>query len=317
LAEWLFEDGIGEARAALVEDGRILKARIETEGSGPRVGTVVEARMTKIVVPGQTVHIMLEGGGEAMLQGIPPGLGLGKAFLVRIVREAIPEQGRPKLPKAVPAGPAFEKGPGPTLLDRIVATDIPVHRCQPHEPDALEEAGWSEVLDEAERGELVFPGGALRMFLTPAMTLFDVDGSIPAADLAMQAAPAICAAIVRLGIGGSTGVDFPTLPDRDTRKALDALMDVHMPLPFERTAINGFGFMQIVRPRLRASLPELLLSDPAAAALRSALRRLERDPPPLGQALDLPKAQKDYLAAHPEWLAQLSQRTGRAIAMPS
>src|SRR4051794_16907223 len=42
LAEWLYEAGIGEARAALVEDGRILKARIELDGV--RAGTVAAGR---------------------------------------------------------------------------------------------------------------------------------------------------------------------------------------------------------------------------------------------------------------------------------
>ena len=41
MAEWLYEDGIGERRAALVEDGEIIEARIERDGEGPRVGAVV------------------------------------------------------------------------------------------------------------------------------------------------------------------------------------------------------------------------------------------------------------------------------------
>ncbi len=316
MAEWLFEDGIGEARAALVEDGCIVKARIEPEASGPRVGAVIEAQISEIVTPGRTARLVLANGGEAILQGIPSGLSLGRAFNVRIVREAIPEADRPKLPKAVPADPEALPCLGPSLIERIIATDIPVRRCYPHEPDALEAAGWSEALDEAERGEISFTGGALRMFLTPAMTLFDVDGSLAPVDLASRAAPAICDAIIRLGIGGSIGVDFPTVPDRAARRALDALIDAHLPEPFERTAVNGFGFLQIIRPRPRASLPELLRCDPTQSALRAALRRAERDLLP-GQALDLPLAQAKCLAARPDWLTQLSQRAGRAIELLS
>ena len=47
MAEWLYEAGIGEARAALVEDGRIIEARIEREGEGPRLGAILEARLAE------------------------------------------------------------------------------------------------------------------------------------------------------------------------------------------------------------------------------------------------------------------------------
>ncbi|MEX7252847.1 hypothetical protein AB2D16_32835, partial [Pseudomonas aeruginosa] len=79
-----------------------------------------------------------------------------------------------------------------------------------HETDALEAAGWSELLDEAASGEIVFPLGALRLSPTPAMTLFDVDGAPPLDTLAVAAAHAVARAIRRHGIGGSIGIDFPT-----------------------------------------------------------------------------------------------------------
>ena len=51
-----------------------------------------------------------------------------------------------------------------------------------------------------------------------------------------------------------------------------------LPQPFERTAVNGFGFVQIVRPRLRASLVELA-QDRAAFEARALLRRAALEPP--------------------------------------
>ena len=66
--------------------------------------------------------------------------------------------------------------------------------------DRFEEAGWSELLEEAATGEIAFDGGALRMSLTPAMTLFDVDGSLPPAALAEAGAAAAARAIRRFGI---------------------------------------------------------------------------------------------------------------------
>ncbi len=44
------------------------------------------------------------------------------------------------------------------------------------------------------------------------------------------------------------------------------------PSPFERTAVNGYGFIQIVRRRERASLIELLRADPVRSASMAAMR---------------------------------------------
>lgn len=313
MPEWLYEAGIGEARAALAEDGRIVEAVIEVEDSGPRAGTVSQARIVETIVPRLRGRVTLDTGEDALLEGIPPGLSEGRSLRVRIVREAIPEPGRSKLPKAVAALDEDDLQPGPDLLARIRATGVPVRQCHAHEPDLLEAIGWSEVLDEAENGEIAFPGGALRLSVTPAMTLFDVDGSLPAAQLSIAAAAAVGAAIVRLGIGGSIGVDFPTMPDKAARKAAGDALDAALPLPFERTAINGFGFMQIVRRRVRASLPETLRKDPAGAALRATLRRIEREAAAAPGPVILPAQIAARLAVRPDWQSELARRTGRPI----
>ena len=101
MAEWLYERGIGEARAALVSDGRIIEAAVECDGSGPRVGTVALARLFEGLGPRLQGRVTLPGQGDALLDGIPPGISEGASLKVRIVREAIPEPGRNKLPKAV------------------------------------------------------------------------------------------------------------------------------------------------------------------------------------------------------------------------
>ncbi len=313
MAEWFYEAGIGEVRAALVEQGQIIEAAIECDGSGLRAGTIAEGRLIEVITPRLQGRVMLSDGGDVLLEGIPPGLSEGRTLFVRIVREAIPEPGRNKLPKAIPALDETAPKPGPDLLARIMASGHPVRLCQSHEPDMLETAGWSEVLDEAQTGEIAFPGGALRLSITPAMTLFDVDGSIPAAPLSMAAASAVGAAILRHAIGGSIGIDFPTMPDKAARKAAGDALDAALPLPFERTAINGFGFMQIVRRRVRASLPEIMREDPVGAALRATLRRFEREASPGGQRLSLPPTVRARLSARPDWMAELERRTGRSI----
>ncbi|MEO5866183.1 MAG: ribonuclease E/G, partial [Sphingomonas sp.] len=173
-----------------------------------------------------------------------------------------------------------------------------------------EAAGWSEILEEARTGDIAFPGGILRMIPTAAMTLFDVDGSGDLASLSIAAATAVARAIRRHDIGGSIGVDFPTLPGKSARQAVAAALDTALPPPFERTTVNGFGFLQIVRRRTRASLPELLRADPAAAEARALLRMIERTPPPVTARHAAPARVLARLDAHPEWATALSRRTG-------
>lgn len=304
MAEWLYEAGIGEARAALVDDGEILKARIELPGL--RAGTVIEGRLradNRVELP----------DCEVLLDRAPSGVTQGAKLMVEIVREAIPERGRPKLAKAI----ATDKppAPGPDLLARIIATRIPVRTPRAHEADALEAAGWSEILEEAETGEIAFPGGALRMSITPAMTLFDVDGTGPLEPLAIAAAKAVARSMERHEVTGSVGIDFPTLANKAARLALGEIIDAHLPLPFERTAVNGFGFLQIVRRRTHVSLPELLLADPAGAETRAELRRLERLPPPFPASHIVSARIRRRLDAHPDWTAELARRMGGTVAL--
>jgi len=308
LAEWLYEAGIGEARALLVDRGRIIEARIELDDGAPRLGAILPAQLLESP-RARLVRIKLDGG-DAVLERAPSGLTQGARLLVEITREAIPERGRAKHAKALPAEPGTALTPGPTLLNRLEASGIPVRPCQTHQADAFEDAGWSELLAEATHGEIPFGSGVLRMTVTPAMTLFDVDGGGTLAGLAVDAATATAQAILRHGIGGSIGVDFPTLANKAERQAVATALDAALPLPFERTAVNGFGFLQIVRPRPRASLPEILAADAAGAEARALLRRIEREPSAGPQLHRVPARVLRALEAHPEWLEALARRTG-------
>ncbi|MET4897221.1 ribonuclease [Sphingomonadaceae bacterium jetA1] len=313
MSEWLYEAGIGEARAALIADGRIVQAAIEPAGT-LTVGTVAPGRLVELL-PGRQGRVTLAVGGDVLLAPVPKGMTQGAALTVIITREAIPERGRPKLPKAQMAPDAGVIGPGPDLRARIAATGVAVRDMRAHQPDDLEAAGWSELLDEAMTGEIGFGVGALRMTPTPAMTLFDVDGSPPHEPLAIAAVRAVAAAILRHGIGGSIGIDFPTLEGKGPRQAVAEALDAALPLPFERTAVNGFGFLQIVRPRPRASIPERLASDPAGAQARALLRQWEREPPGPATIHPVPGSVYDRLMARPDWRDEIARRTGRPLQL--
>lgn len=311
MAEWLYEEGIGENRAVLVEDGRIVEAQVELPTS-IRTGAVVAGRLRAILVRGRRGLALADTGDELLVEPLLSRVTEGAAVRLEIMREAIGEPGRPKLAKARITDAALR--PGPTLLERI-GGEAAVTRVSHHGPDLLERAGWSELLDEASSGEIAFSGGALRMSLTPAMTLFDVDGTLPPPALALAGAEAAARAVRRLGIGGSIGIDLPTVAGKEDRQRIAAAVDAVLPQPFERTAVNGFGFLQIVRRRERASIPELLRDDPAVAAARALLRLAERTPGHGPITLVAAPVVIAVLEGHSDWLAELSRRTGVAAAL--
>lgn len=310
MAEWLYEAGIGEARAALVADGRIVEARIEREGEGPRVGAVLGARL---VEPGK-VALDLPGEPVATLAG-SASLPLGARLTVEINRMALRERGRDKPPRARLTD--AEPTDGPDLRARIAATGVPVTDLSPHGPDRLEEAGWSELVDHVRAGHWPFTGafasGALWVDATPAMTLIDIDGEGDALALAKAGGAAAVHVIRCCGIGGSIGIDFPSLPGRAERQAVDALVDDLLPPPFERTAINGFGLMQIIRRRERPSLIEQVRFDAVATDAAMLLRQADRAVGTGALQLTARPAVCDHIAAHPHWIAALQRRTGRPV----
>lgn len=311
MAEWLFEDGIGEARAALVEDGHILEAAIAWDDVTWPLGTITPARIGEIDRARRQGFVTLPDGSAAILSPLPPqSISQGSAVTVEITREPIAEGRRGKWPKACLTN--ARPGPAPSLRERCDAR--PLNALG---PDAFETAGWSELIEEAASGEIAFPGGALHLSITPAMVLFDVDGTLPRPALAIAGATAAARTIRRLGIGGNIGIDLPTLENKAERAAAAAAFDAHLPQPFERTAVNGFGFLQIIRRKSRRSIPEMLAQDPVGAALRLLLRRAERCGGSGAIRLTAAPALIDRLASRPEWQDQLARRTGRTIALQS
>jgi len=316
MAEWLFEAGVGEDRAALVDDGDIIEARIAPHGEAIRAGAVLDVRLIRAMPETRRALVRCEASGaELLVSPVPRQITEGGRLLVEVVREAIPEPGNPKLPQARPAAEGAQPGPGPDLLARIMATGLPVRQLRAHEDEALEAAGWSEVIESAATGLIPFPGGLLRMALTPAMTIFDVDGSIGAEALARAGAEAAARAIRRFDIGGSIGIDLPSAGSKEARQAAAAAFDAALPQPFERTAVNGFGFLQIIRRRERPSLPERLQSDPVGAAARALLRRAERESMIGARRLAAHPGVIAAIARIPGAIEELGRRTGASIGL--
>ncbi len=305
MAEWLYEEGIGENRAILVEDEDILVAAIEIHGE-LRSGSVIAGRLVQIAIPGRR-GIVSTDRGEVMVEPLPPKLTEGQKVRVEIVREPIAEPGHPKRAKGRITD--SDEKEGPSLAERIGSP----RPLRPIGRDLFHEAGWSELIDEALGEAIDFAGGELRMSLTPAMTLFDVDGFLPPFELATAGAEAAALAIRRLDIGGSIGIDLPTIASRDERLRVVAALDAVLPQPFERTAVNGFGFLQVIRRRERRSIPELLQWDPVGGAARDLLRTAERAVG--GCELAAAPAVIARLRSKPDWLDTLARRIGGPVAL--
>src|SRR3546814_18905804 len=98
-SEWLYESGIGENRAALIEDGSIAEAIVELPGE-LRAGTIAAGRLTTILIPGRRAIVTLRRGGEALLEPVTEKFTEVATLTVELVREGVAEQGRTKPPTA-------------------------------------------------------------------------------------------------------------------------------------------------------------------------------------------------------------------------
>lgn len=308
-ADWLHEAGIGEERAILVSGGRILSARV-CWGEKVRPGLVAQARLVTRHAGSRRGVVRFDDGAEALVDQLPREATEGVSLTVRVTRAAIAERGRTKLPVVRPA-PGEDPRPAPSLREELEAAGASV-KSVAITGRAFAENGWDELAEQAVTGEIAFAGGSIIVSPTPAMTLIDIDGTLPPLKLALSAVDVIADALHRLDIGGSVGIDFPTLHEKKDRQHVDkALGDALIDWQGERTAMNGFGFVHLVSRLERASLVARYTLFPVAAAARALLRNAERVSEP--GALLLTAHPRVLAAILPPWETELASRTGRTI----
>ncbi|HWC57019.1 MAG TPA: ribonuclease [Sphingomicrobium sp.] len=300
MPEWLIERGIGETRAVLIENGEIVEARIQLERV-TAAGSVIEARLTDTGTNGRIAIAIGEDGSEYLLPRGAPGVTEGAKLTIEVTREAIPGGEPWKRPLARVAQGSEQQ-----------ATDLE-GEALPFPAPADRMSGWNDLIDEARTGIVRFAGGELRMSTTPAMTLIDVDGYLAQGERAVRGAAEAAKAIRRLDIGGSIGIDLPTAGSKEARQDAAAAIDALLPQPFERTAVNGFGFVQIVRPRRRASVLELA-QDRAAFEGRALLRGAAFDASGPKRLVAHP-AVISVLGDKPQWIEALAHQVGGTVEL--
>jgi ribonuclease G len=295
LPEWLIEAGIGESRAILLDGAQIIAARIDLPGE-LAAGQIAEAVLISRTTGSPRGTARFANGQQALVDRLPPQASEGAELRLEVTRAAIQERGRMKLAQARPS--AATPCPAPSPPGRVV--------------HSFPDCDWDELWDEAADGMVTFPGGALHFALTPALTVIDIDGDLNGRDLALAAVTPLATALQRFDLGGSIGIDFPTLAAKADRRAVDeALAAALAGWPHERTAMNGFGFVQLVSRLTRPSLLHRVQLDRANAIARRLLRRAERVREPGALLLSCHPAIK--AALREDWIAELARRSGREV----
>lgn len=305
MADWLVEEGIAEHRAVRLQADRIVEARAEWPDR-LAARSIVEAKLLSRASGSTRGTARTESGEEVLVDRLPRDASEGAPLRIAITRAALHGPGRIKRAQGRPSDATLAR---PTLAERL--------RIKGHAVQIMHRfptGDWDELIDEALSGEIAFSGGALLFAPTPAMTTVDVDGELPPRALALAAVLALGQALPRFAIGGSIAIDFPTLADKVDRRAIDeALAGALAAWPHERTAMNGFGLVQIITRLEAPSLLHLAAWRRAGLVWRRLLRRAEAltgagtlelsIPPELERAAD---------AAH---LAALERRTGRRVRL--
>lgn len=292
-------------------DGRLLEIHLLRADAGPQPGAVLAGRVRRT---GGVAT--LDWGGAPVVLERAEASPEGMLAAAEVVRAAIAEPGRLRPARArlidygldvpgliVPAPAPEERFPGLIWVPSL---------------DDLDEA-----LDVVDRGEVQCGDFALSLERTRGGLVIDVDGGGDPCRANLAAAAEIARLLRLYQVGGSVLVDFRAMAGRADRQAVtDAVLAAQRddPRPCEHTAVNGYGLMQLVRPRPRPSVLDVrygvarhgvdaatLALDLLAQALasRGVGTRTVVAPPPVARWLEAQQALR----------AEVTQRLGAALVV--
>ncbi|MEM6826719.1 MAG: ribonuclease E/G [Pseudomonadota bacterium] len=296
MAEWLIEEGIGETRALLIENGTPLAAKLLWSGE-LFAGQSLDAKLTTKKAGKRRGTVTTASGRELLVDHLPSNLTEGEELTVQVTRAAIAERGRWKRAQAR----ASETGEGQEWLSGAQTRGN------------FSRGHWEDIWHAASAGEVLFTGGSLAFNVTPAMTLIDIDGDDDPKALSLAAVPVLAQWLRLFDLGGNIGIDFPSIEAKSDRREVDEALGAALAdWSHERTAMNGFGFVQLVARLEGPSLLHRFATSRVGMCARFALRVAERAEG-VGPAVLLTVHPALKAKLKPEWPEELARRTGRQV----
>ncbi len=275
LADLRRDDAPGEQRIAVIEAGHVVELHLYRAGQS-MPGEVGTGRLTAK----QTGRnfLMSADGQTILLHGQVEGTE-GASIRYCIIRAECAEPGQVKCAEAVVADADASDVSAAQSWAAFISAHSPAALA-----NAIAKADLSPIIDAAVLGVVATGDTRISFERTKAGLVFDVDGNGDTHAINIAAAAEIGRLLRLYQVAGSVMIDFISSRNKDERLAIGAAFDAAAasdPRPFERSAVNGFGLMQVVRAKSRPSVLDMLfgtqvnqLSDEtqALALLRDAGR---------------------------------------------
>ena len=249
------DDAPGERRAARVENGNIVEIYIQRDALWA-LGETGTGRIDRKTRSG--AYVIADDNSELLLRSkISDPEGTRVTF--EVTREAIAEPGRIKPAEiALRDSGVLPSLPKDVLWDaRLMAFEQPVIS-----------ASIAEGFDIALSGQSQLGSVIISFQRTKAGLVFDVDGIGSAFDINQVAATEVARLLRLYQVGAMVMIDFVSMEVKAQRTQIAEIFDTASrsdARPFERTAINGYGMMQVVRARPRPSVLDHLFGTRIAA----------------------------------------------------
>lgn len=249
------DDAPGERRAALVENGHIAEIHIQRDAHWV-LGECGNGRIDRKTPSG--AYVIVDDGSELLLRSKTSDPESARVAF-EVIREAISEPGRTKPPEIMLRNNVPEPLPKKDALwDRRVS--LLGHQSVT--------ASIASGFDVAIAGQSQVGDVNISFQRTKAGLVFDVDGIGDAFTINSIAATEIARILRLYQIGAMVMIDFVSMESKTQRTQIADIFDTASALdrrPFERTAMNGYGMMQVVRARPRPSVLDHLFGKRIAA----------------------------------------------------
>ena len=249
------DDAPGERRAAFVENGNIVEIHIQRDALWA-LGECGAGRIDRKTPSG--AYVIADDNSELLLRS-KMGAPEGARIMFEVTREAIAEPGRNKPPEII-----LREGVCEPLMGKDALWEARVASLGPSAINASIAEGFDvAIAGQSQRGDVT-----ISFQRTKAGLVFDIDGIGDAFAINMVAATEIARLLRLYQVGAMVLIDFVSMESKAQRTQIAEAFDaasVADPRPFERTAINGYGMMQVVRARPRPSVLDQLFGTRIAA----------------------------------------------------